>query len=83
MPDSPRWCAFCQAHGDHHTDRHPPSYRADVRRAGDAPARTADLDGQEAADLLAYHLGDLKPGERALFVIEREAPPRGQEAPKP
>ena len=23
MADSPRWCATCEAHGDHHTDRHP------------------------------------------------------------
>lgn len=22
MADSPRWCATCQAYGDHHTDRH-------------------------------------------------------------
>jgi hypothetical protein len=23
VSDSARWCATCQAHGDHHTDRHP------------------------------------------------------------
>ena len=28
-PDSPRWCERCQAHGDHHTDRHPAGLLSD------------------------------------------------------
>lgn len=33
MPDSARWCMFCKAWGDHHTDRCPVTPDRDERLA--------------------------------------------------
>ena len=41
MTDSPRWCAVCDAYGNHHTDRHVSRGRAAMSTAREIIANAA------------------------------------------
>lgn len=58
MTDSPRWCAVCNAYGDHHTDKHPSAPAVTQTYADRFPSRDPE-NNERRRRLFTWGISDL------------------------